>query len=766
MPVLRSLLLFVLGTGVCGADTENFTPNVCYPSSTKCPSPAQFDSGAEHDHLLDTLRAAGGHCPWISNTVVLSLAHASLLDIAHAQLLSVQYANASILQCWVVLALDEDSAQTCRTTLQSSFPGISCVLDPVAKVDPIPVTEETRRQEHHMRNGRRAAWRALEIAALANRLGFNVLYNGAAVAWLADPQADLRSRPEADLLVVPCSPNRLYNTNAYNGVDMEGVFSSPGSSVSPFLYMIRSGPGGAALLAAWLHEGASKPARSWSGVHPSTLLLKSVQALPAGTELRVQFLLPSRIPGDSAMTNTATKEPRCERLLWIGLRSGLLEKLKEEMSAALEARKQECSAPMPWVAPVSPVTSPSSAAFTAIDKRPEGGGDARDEAEVEENTGGGSEGNMTTSGMVAVTAGAAGPESGEGSSGACAAECYGRGTCFEELGRCDCPSGLQGSSCQEPMQGFRKGVDHLRSRQQSERSAHWMRKYGTLECARECGAHGVCFLRGKGRDDVVQTCVCTMGKTGGDCTAEEKHIYCLGGCGGRGRCERGFCVCDRGFYGADCGLIMTPDGTSRHVPYNFSDPADARGAEPVEGQRPVRIYVYELPPQLNVWLYAEMDVVASETYKDGRYGSTLHPSVYPGGFYVGPAELFLFERLLASAHRTTDPKEADYFFVPALGQAVRWLHGGPWKGMWGYWTAVRDYLQATWPFWDAKGGADHLWVQMGDHGACEDPRGRGIPTALQPSILLSHWGLYTDSATAGFSGLRSGLVTAACAPGW
>eukprot|EP00854_Cymbomonas_tetramitiformis_P007353 gene7353-8751_t len=163
-------------------DTENFTPNVCYPSSTKCPSPAQFDSGAEHDHLLDTLRAAGGHCPWISNTVVLSLAHASLLDIAHAQLLSVQYANASILQCWVVLALDEDSAQTCRTTLQSSFPGISCVLDPVAKVDPIP---------------------------------------GAAVAWLADPQADLRSRPEADLLVVPCSPNRLYNTNAYNGVDME-----------------------------------------------------------------------------------------------------------------------------------------------------------------------------------------------------------------------------------------------------------------------------------------------------------------------------------------------------------------------------------------------------------------------------------------------------------------------------------------------------------------------------------------------------------------
>jgi hypothetical protein len=35
-----------------------------------------------------------------------------------------------------------------------------------------------------------------------------------------------------------------------------------------------------------------------------------------------------------------------------------------------------------------------------------------------------------------------------------------------------------------------------------------------------------------------------------------------------------------------------------------------------------------------------------------------------GGFYERASELFLHERLLASAHRTTVAAEADYFFVP------------------------------------------------------------------------------------------------------
>jgi len=47
-----------------------------------------------------------------------------------------------------------------------------------------------------------------------------------------------------------------------------------------------------------------------------------------------------------------------------------------------------------------------------------------------------------------------------------------------------------------------------------------------------------------------------------------------------------------------------------------------------------------------------------------RGDNTAHPSLWPGDGYVGPAELFIWERLLASDHRTLDPNKADFFFVP------------------------------------------------------------------------------------------------------
>lgn len=127
---------------------------------------------------------------------------------------------------------------------------------------------------------------------------------------------------------------------------------------------------------------------------------------------------------------------------------------------------------------------------------------------------------------------------------------------------------------------------------------------------------------------------------------------------------------------------------------------------------------------------------------------------------MGPCELFLHERLLSSARRTTNPEEADYFFVPAWGQVAKF--GGNYRyrgGQWGYWQAVRDYIENTYPFWSWKGGADHIWVMMGDHGACEAPRGHGIPTAVLPSILLSNWGLTTDTAA---TGLRAYLDKGPC----
>jgi hypothetical protein len=48
-------------------------------------------------------------------------------------------------------------------------------------------------------------------------------------------------------------------------------------------------------------------------------------------------------------------------------------------------------------------------------------------------------------------------------------------------------------------------------------------------------------------------------------------------------------------------------------------------------------------------------------------------------------------------------------------------------------------LNTTWPFWGASGGADHVFVMMGDHGACEAPRKQVLLPSLSrfPSLATS-----------------------------
>lgn len=73
-------------------------------------------------------------------------------------------------------------------------------------------------------------------------------------------------------------------------------------------------------------------------------------------------------------------------------------------------------------------------------------------------------------------------------------------------------------------------------------------------------------------------------------------VTCFNRCSGRGRCRHGFCHCRPGAWGIDCSLSWAGDGP----------PAvwvDRRTRLPPAGAavRP-RIFVYELPPWLNVWL--------------------------------------------------------------------------------------------------------------------------------------------------------------------
>ena len=90
----------------------------------------------------------------------------------------------------------------------------------------------------------------------------------------------------------------------------------------------------------------------------------------------------------------------------------------------------------------------------------------------------------------------------------CAPGCEDRGTCNQELGRCDCPRGMGGDACE----------------------------LGQLE-----------------RFEVPET---------------RRHVppLCYNDCSGRGECVEGFCRCLPGFFGSDCAVYLEDVGVPRLAP--------------------------------------------------------------------------------------------------------------------------------------------------------------------------------------------------------
>ena len=44
-----------------------------------------------------------------------------------------------------------------------------------------------------------------------------------------------------------------------------------------------------------------------------------------------------------------------------------------------------------------------------------------------------------------------------------------------------------------------------------------------------------------------------------------------------------------------------------------------------------------------------------------------------------------------------------------------------------------NWLKAHHPYWDRRGGRDHIWTVAHDEASC------WVPAAIRPSIILSHW---------------------------
>ena len=165
------------------------------------------------------------------------------------------------------------------------------------------------------------------------------------------------------------------------------------------------------------------------------------------------------------------------------------------------------------------------------------------------------------------------------------------------------------------------------------------------------------------------------------------HTYCPNQCNARGECDAGFCKCRAGWWGADCSLPAPepepePEPEAENVaPEPEANVAEARdassssastNADPSNASstnadpssharrraRPL-VYVYEVPADFT-----------SGTHQRRYRDHECVPRTYKGdaarftSWYYS-LEATFHEYLMRSAHRTTDPAEADFFYAPA-----------------------------------------------------------------------------------------------------
>jgi hypothetical protein len=71
------------------------------------------------------------------------------------------------------------------------------------------------------------------------------------------------------------------------------------------------------------------------------------------------------------------------------------------------------------------------------------------------------------------------------------------------------------------------------------------------------------------------------------------------------------------------------------------------------------------------------------------------------------------------------------------------------------------YVKATWPFFNRRGGADHIIFLPGDFGACEIDES---DADLGPMIKISHWGYYSPNGSYPFHRMSKVGLRRYCAP--
>uniref|UniRef100_A0A7S0VHX0 EGF-like domain-containing protein n=1 Tax=Polytomella parva TaxID=51329 RepID=A0A7S0VHX0_9CHLO len=388
----------------------------------------------------------------------------------------------------------------------------------------------------------------------------------------------------------------------------------------------------------------------------------------------------------------------------------------------------------------------------------------------------------------------------------CPLNCSGAGVCDHDTGRCRCPAGFGGSGCEAPRKRpcFKMGPDKRDTDTVSDPRWSHSRcsgicdddlamcycppetKMGRIEAAADAppGTPPVrqgrpmfwCHLK-EDRDgnkvgygvmpynslfgvdgwcnalqpNISNICPCRLDGLDGMFCEIVTEQTCPNQCSGRGECNLGFCKCYDGYYGHDCasrrlGHRLTLDDSVDKKPYLKSVMESPQAAEdpPLSEfrARPL-IYVYDLPPRYGSDMLQYRIESGSCVYR--RFNGHHNESRFTGHNYM--LETAFHEMLLTSTHRTLDPEEADFFFVPAYAACLFSLTGnndvpGFPEGIVGsrvfassiLQLEAKRWIQNNLPYWNRTGGRDHIWLDLHDEGACYSH------AELWPSIHLSHWG--------------------------
>ncbi|GAX75784.1 hypothetical protein CEUSTIGMA_g3227.t1 [Chlamydomonas eustigma] len=386
----------------------------------------------------------------------------------------------------------------------------------------------------------------------------------------------------------------------------------------------------------------------------------------------------------------------------------------------------------------------------------------------------------------------------------CPKDCSGVGVCDYDTGTCYCPAGYGGEDCSAPRTRpcWRMGPDH--------RDLGWLehKDWSHSRCAGYCdtdiamcycppetkyghvpapegsplgtppvkqgrplymchpktdqynqttgwgqvpyedmfGKHGWCNAEAS-----AFTCPCRLDGIVGQYCNIKVEMNCANQCTGHGECKLGFCKCHPGWYGIDCsrkrkGLPLEPGDGELKSPWlkTVIKQVLAAADPPVHltRKRPF-IYVYDTWPEFNtdVQQYKiERDHCSYRNWVHGNRSEWI-------GYNAYAVESVLIDLFSTSEHRTFDPEEADYFFVPTMAGCLYDVYGWNKIPMWppqyhgtrpfgsaNLLLETQKWLSQKYPWFNRSKGQDHIWVMPHDEGAC------GAPKQIWLGIILSHWG--------------------------